>query len=323
MVGCVWPGAVFYPDFNHPASFNFWNESLFSMYTVLNTTPMGYWIDMNENSNFINGERGPQEICPMADQTLPTKATVDDRNFLPFNVLGDDVPLAVKSMSSTTVHYNKSDALFIPDQNNTELFFHPVNSYGEAYITYRSLQDSTKSPLVFSLSRASIYGTGRYAAHWTGDNFASWDFFQFAVSELLPFQLFGIPFVGHDLCGFAGNTTAELCTRWMQMGAWIPFSRNHNSNVSIDQEPFAFKEDYVLPATKSAFLQRYSYLKWLYSLFVRNWNRFSEHAAGTVMKPIWWMFSDDLAAWDNEDTQFMMGHEIMIVPVLKQGDNVT
>lgn len=35
------------------------------------------------------------------------------------------------------------------------------------------------------------------------------------------------------------------------------------------------------------------------------------------MKPIWWLFPDDTAAWDNEDTQFMMGTEIMIVPVLK------
>lgn len=101
------------------------------------------------------------------------------------------------------------------------------------------------------------------------------------------------------------------------MGAWIPFSRNHNSNVSIDQEPFAFKEDYVLPATRNAFLQRYSYLKWLYSLFVRNWDRFSEHAAGTVMKPLWWLFPEDTTAWDNEDAQFMMGTEIMIAPVLK------
>ncbi|KAK7080365.1 hypothetical protein SK128_004599 [Halocaridina rubra] len=117
--------------------------------------------------------------------------------------------------------------------------------------------------------------------------------------------------VGADICGFNGNTTASLCLRWMQLGAFYPFARNHNTDDAIDQDPVALGED-VVRASREALEIRYLLLPYLYSLFFR------AHLTGeTVARPLFFEFYKDKMTY-GIDTQFMWGSGLMIVPILQE-----
>ncbi len=109
--------------------------------------------------------------------------------------------------------------------------------------------------------------------------------------------------------GFNGNATIQLCARWHELGAFYPFSRNHNSYGEKDQDP-ASLGPIVIEAAKKALETRYSLLPYLYTLFFR------AHTYGdTVVRPLFFEFLTDPTSYEIE-TQFLWGSALMIVPTL-------
>ena len=80
----------------------------------------------------------------------------------------------------------------------------------------------------FIITRSSTLGSNQYAFHWTGDNYANFEFLKLSIASNFMFSMWGMQMVGSDICGFGGNTTEEVCARWFQVGSLYPFARDHD-----------------------------------------------------------------------------------------------
>lgn len=166
------------------------------------------------------------------------------------------------------------------------------------------------------MSRSSFAGSGRYTSHWLGDNTSTWTDLYQSIAGILNFQMFGIPMVGADICGFNGNTTVELCSRWMQLGSFYPFSRNHNAIGCISQEPWAFNSLQHIEISRNALLLRYSLLPYYYTL-ISDANEYGS----TLWNALIWMYPNDSECL-SIDNQFMIGDGLLISPALNEGQSV-
>ncbi|XP_058510602.1 lysosomal alpha-glucosidase-like isoform X1 [Solea solea] len=206
-----------------------------------------------------------------------------------------------------------SGTLCMSAQQRQSTHYNLHNMYGltEAYATNRALT-KVRGKRPFVLSRSSYSGIGRFSGVWTGDVRSDWEQLRFSIPAVLQFSLFGVPLVGADICGFEGNTTEELCVRWMQLGAFYPFMRNHNDNFNAPQEPYVFGQE-AQAAMRSALNLRYSLLPFLYTLF-----HHAHTSADTVARPLFMEFPTDPNC-QTIDRQFLWGSSLLISPVLEQG----
>lgn len=101
----------------------------------------------------------------------------------------------------------------------------------------------------------------------------------------------------------------------MELGAFYPFSRNHNTDDGIDQDPVALGPA-VVEASRKALMVRYMLLPYLYTLF---WHA---HAHGhTVARPLFFEFPSDRQTY-TIDTQFLWGAGLMVAPVLTESTEI-
>lgn len=158
-----------------------------------------------------------------------------------------------------------------PSTGDSEFNMHSLFGHSEGKVTYEFLTDQSVTPLkdkrVFLLSRSTFSGSGKYVQHWLGDNHRTLADMRHSISGIMNFNMFGIPLVGPDTCGFFGEAGQdELCARWVQLATFFPFARQHRDKYGGGgkNEIWRMSEPWKTMA-QNALFDRLQYLRHVYS----------------------------------------------------------
>jgi alpha-glucosidase len=186
------------------------------------------------------------------------------------------------------------------------------NYYGMlmARASFESFQKYGGNKRPFVLSRSGFAGIQRYATVWSGDNQAKDEHIRLGVLLNNQMGLSGIPFVGPDLGGYIGDGNKELFRRWMEVGVFSPYLRNHREQLGAANEPWAYGEE-AESISRSYLGFRYRLLPYLYSTF---------HEAAQVGMPISRSLSIDYSfdanVFDRQyQYEFLFGDALLLNPM--------
>lgn len=162
----------------------------------------------------------------------------------------------------------------------------------------------------FVYTRSAFAGIQRYAAVWSGDNTASDEGLLNSILLNNQMSLSGIPFCGPDLGGYIGDGSKDLFKRWMQVGIFSPFVRNHKEYFAAANEPWSYGEE-VEAISKTYINFRYRLMPYIYSKFYE-----TSQTAIPIARSLCINYPFDEKIYStNYQYEFLFGDAFLVMPV--------
>ncbi len=187
------------------------------------------------------------------------------------------------------------------------------NVYGMqmARATYEGMKNLRNNLRSLNITRATYSGGQRYSTIWTGDNVAYDDHMLLGVRLVYNLGLGGFPFAGPDVGGFIGEPSPNLMARWLNIGIYTPFLRNHVAYDRNYREPWIFGKEYE-KIFRKMINHRYQMLPYLYSV------AYEAYQTGMPVNrtlAIDYTFDENIYKSEFEN-QYLFGPSILVTPVV-------
>ena len=315
LVSYVWPGKACFPDFFTDKGMELWYFAMKEYYKIVKYD--GIWIDINEPAMIISLPSMRGEL--LDDNNYDPK--YNEYEYIPY-IPGYriDKEIPTNDRCDIRTHTFSENALSVSSDKNPLLNsynFKPHLSVLQAKATNDYLTKLNIRP--FIISRSTSPGSNQYTFHWLGDNNSDNNSMKNGITGIFNFQIFGIPMTGDDICGFGGDSNDNLCARWMSLGLFFPFSRNHNSIDQKPQDPFAFGlYSKTLKSSTIAIKYKYSLLRYYYSQLFK----ISLGESGSFFKPLFFNFPNDIYTYNIIDYNAMIGDALYLIPNFNINDTI-
>ncbi|PNV78890.1 MAG: alpha-glucosidase [Dictyoglomus turgidum] len=288
-VGYVWPGECAFPDFTKKEVRDWWGEK---QKRLTEAGVSGIWNDMNEPSSFSH----PMDIFSRSWERHNTFWGI-------FSDHNDEI-FYDKTFPKDVVHGEKGE--FTHDE------IHNVYGLLMAKASYEGWRRENPNVRPLIITRAGFSGVQKYSAVWTGDNKSWWEHLYISIPMLQNLGISGVPFIGADVGGFGLDSSPELFVRWIELGIFYPFFRNHSELNTRSQEPWAFSKE-VEEISKEYIKLRYRLIPYFYSLF---WE--AKEKGIPLIRSLILEFPNDKEAIHNYD-EFLLGPFILVAPIYQEG----
>ena len=189
------------------------------------------------------------------------------------------------------------------------------NTWWCNYLFFSDMQrQNDKRPMLYH--RWGGLGNHRYQVGFSGDSYITWEslaflpYFNSTASNVL-YGYWSHDIGGHMSLKWGTPVPAELYTRAMQMGQYLPILRTHSTkDPALNKEPWAF--DHATEGRLKRVIDgRYALVPYIYTMAHEDYE-----TGVSLCRPMYYDYPMQQEAYDFQ-SQYMFGNDMMIAPIVE------